>query len=94
MDWHDWWRLGIYFLTSWSLIILVARYRKHRVNWNDKTVDYWYSLTMWCLAGWVLALEGILRDSAFGARLIFITLAASITLRGLRQKGSWGGADS
>lgn len=90
MEWHDWWRVYVMFLCSWSLLILAHRYRHNRCGWNNKTLDYWYAFVMWSIAGFSVSLEGILRDSDFGVRLVFLLMASSITLKGLWQKGSWG----
>lgn len=91
-DWHDWWRLLNIAICTWCLIMLFVRYREGRPDWNDKTIDHFYALTLWVVAGFALSLEGILRDSDFGIRLWFVSVAAIMTIRAILQRGSWGGA--
>jgi hypothetical protein len=89
-DWTDAWRLGLFVVTLSSLILLTCRVCRHGKNWNPKTKDYWFALVMWSLAGLVVSIEGVIRDSTFGMRLVFVTAAALVTLNGLRRKGAWG----
>lgn len=89
-DWHDWARLITFFVCSTCLFVLLLRYRQNRKKWNMKTRDYWYSLVMWCLAGCVIAIEGIYRNSDFSPRSVFVIAASCVTLKGLAQKGEWG----
>lgn len=93
-EWHDLWRLVIAFMSISSVWLLTRRYIKHHERWSYKTRDYWYSLVMWCFAGFIGVLQGIVLDYPAGATLPFITAAAAVSLRGLLRKGEWGGNDS
>lgn len=89
-DWIDIWRLALLVVCVGCIGLLAVRMKTNGRNWNPKTRDYWFALLMWCIAGVVLAVEGIIRDSIFSIRLVFVTAAALVTLNGLRRKGSWG----
>lgn len=91
-DWYDWWRLGVMIICAVSFFTLLCRYRKGHKNWNAKTIDYWFSLCMWSIAGFMVVLEGIYSDYALTTRLVFVTAASLVTLKGLRLKGPWGGS--
>lgn len=93
-DWHDYWRLINLLVAAVCVFLLGRRFAKNGVNWNTKTRDYWYALVMWCVAGFAISLEGIVRDSPLGARLVFTTAAVLVTLKGLTRKGTWGDASA
>ena len=89
-DWHDWCRVLNLSLSAVCVYILGRRFGKKGADWNAKTRDYWFALVMWSVAGVAMSLEGILRNSVPGTRLLFICLASLVTLRGLLRRGTWG----
>lgn len=89
-DWHDLIRVALGLVSLGCIFLLGTRFRQNSWKWNTKTRDYWFALVMWSIAAVVLAIEGVLRDSDFGARLVFCTIAASVTLKGLASRSSWG----
>lgn len=92
MEWHDYVRLVNLVICLVSLWLLFKRYSEHSSEWNTKTKDYWYSLSMWSTAGLAMSLEGVLRDSGPGIRLAFIFAASLATFKAVRTKGTWGGS--
>lgn len=93
MEWHDFWRVGIILVCAGCLWFLLQRYRHNSSTWNEKTRDYWFSLVMWSLAGAVLAIQGMILNFPFGPGLVFVTMAALVSLKGLLKRGEWGGSD-
>lgn len=91
--WFDYYRLAILIVCVICTVMLTNRFIRHRKAWNSKTIDYWYSMMMWSIAGSVIAVEGIRLDSPFSVRTVFVSLAAVVSLRGLMRKGSWGHDD-
>jgi hypothetical protein len=89
-DWHDYLRMLNLLVSATCIYLLSHRFAKKSNSWNSKTRDYWFALVMWSVAGAALSIEGIIRDSPSGARLVFILSAAIATLVGLLRKGSWG----
>jgi uncharacterized membrane protein len=85
---------GVVFLVCLaSFVILMFRFVRHRKKWNAKTRDYWYALSMWSFAGMVIAFEGIRQHTPFGVRILVVSVAALVSLFGLRRRGSWGAGD-
>ena len=91
-EWHDFVRVLVFFISLYSLVKLVIRYRKSHHEWNVKTNDYWFALLMWSLAGCVFTLQGIALDRPFTPGFVFMTAAILVTGKGLFRKGSWGSA--
>lgn len=89
-EWHDSWRVLVAVSCTWALWILHTRFIKHGESWNPKTRDYWFSLVMWCLAGLVLSIQNVFLNAPLGPSLVFSTMAAMVTIRGLCRKGEWG----
>lgn len=95
LEWHDVWRLLVLLISLRCLFLLGLRFAKHSSKWNTKTRDYWFAMVMWCVAGVAIPIEGILRDSPIGGRLVFLTMASVVTLKALVSSGAWGeGNDS
>lgn len=92
-DWYDWWRALLFLICVASLVLLGLRYFGNRECWNEKTKDYWYSMVMWTLAGLTISIEGVVRDSPLGVRLVIVTAASLVSLKALAKKGPWGGSD-
>lgn len=84
------WRAIVCLVCAFSFVRLLWRFWKYGKNWNGKTRDYWYSLTMWSLAGMSLTAESIIRQAPFRYSIVFVTAAAAASLIGLRRKGGWG----
>lgn len=93
-DWLDVWRVIIIAMLTFSLYILILRYRRNGKYWNTKTRDLWYALLMWTLAGWALTFQGILLDRPLTPAAIFIWAATFVTGKGVFHKGDWGGRDT
>lgn len=89
-DWHDLVRIVALCISLYCVFTLVRRYIANHTGWNEKTLDYWYALTMWSLAGCVFCVQGILLDRPFTAGFVFLTAAILVTGKGLHQKGTWG----
>lgn len=91
-NWHDLVRIVAFLVSIYSVVTLCSRWRKNHKDWNEKTLDYWYGLTMWSLAGCVFTVQGILLDRPFTAGFVFMTAAIFVTGRGLHRQGPWGGS--
>lgn len=92
-DWHDFLRLFNAIVCAIALFLLWKRFLQSKNSWNTKTRDYWYAVVMWCVAGFAIAIEGVVRDSSMGARPVILFVAGVVTLKGLLKKGSWGSSD-
>lgn len=92
-EWHDVLRVIVFLISFGCLITLLRRYHNKAADWNRKTLDYWYSLCMWCGAGCVITAQGIILDRPFTPAVVMVTAAALTTAKGLRRKGDWGGRD-
>lgn len=90
MNLSDYWRLVNLVICVLCIATLFNRFRKNRSDWNAKTRDYWLSFLAWSIAGAEFSIEGIVRHSEFGPRVVFITAAALVTFVGLRRRGAWG----
>lgn len=91
--WHDYLRLVIFLICLVCSVMLIIRWGRHRKHWNEKTLDYWYAMIMWSIAGCSFGLEGILRDRPFGPSTVLVCCAAVTSLKGLLQNGEWGWED-
>lgn len=89
-DWHDIVRLGLMGVLSFSLGVLLRRFKDGHKTWNEKTKDYWYAMVMWCLTAGVLVFQGILLDLGFTPGFVLLVAATLVTGRGLHRKGTWG----
>lgn len=92
-EWHDYLRVGLFFLSLWCCVTLIKRYRHNRDRWNVKTLDYWYALLMWTLVGMTFSVQGVYFDRDVTPALVAVTAAVLTTGKGLKRKGSWGGED-
>lgn len=93
-DWHDFVRAIAFVINAYSLYLSVIRYRAGIAGWTSKTIDLWYALTMWILAGAVFSVQGIILDRPFTPGFVFLTAASLVSGKGLRSKGPWGGHDT
>lgn len=89
-DWHDYLRAGLLLILIYSLVVLIDRFARLRALWNDKTKDYWYAMLMWCIAGVVLLIQGMVLDRGVTPGLILLTASTLVTGRGVHRKGDWG----
>lgn len=90
-DWHDYVRVLLIGILIYSLLVLTIRFRAQHKTWNDKTKDYWYAMTMWCLTAGVLLVQGIALNLGFTPGFVLLVSATLVTGRGLHRKGDWGG---
>jgi hypothetical protein len=90
MDALTFWRAVVGIVCLLSFLRLLYRFALHRDEWNPKTRDYWYALTMWSFAGLALSVEALIRHSPFRYSLVFVSAAAIVSMIGLRRKGGWG----
>jgi hypothetical protein len=90
-EWHDALRVLIFFLSLWCCWMLILRYRQNRDDWTPKTLDYWYSLLMWCFVGVASSIQGIALDRPLTPAYVATCAAVLVTARGIHRKGSWGG---
>lgn len=86
----DWIRLIMFGLCFYNLTYLILMFSWWRQEWNAKTRDYWFVLTLWTLTGTVGSIEGVLRDVEGGYRVSFALAATLATTVGLSRKGPWG----
>lgn len=86
----DWLRLLIFVACTSCLIFLAIRFVKRRKDWNAKTRDYWFAMTTWSLAGAAIGVQGIYEHIPISPRTVLVTVAALVTLNGLRRQGGWG----
>lgn len=91
-DWHDLVRLVSIVVNLFALYLLFVGYLHHKKQWNEKTIDLWYSLMMWSLAGVVFACQGIFLDRDFTPGFVFLTAATLVGGKGVFARGSWGDA--
>lgn len=89
-QWHDALRILAFFANVWSLVLLVRAFLRRRGDWSQKTLDYWYALTMWSLAGAILSIQGVVMDLPLTPTVIFVTAASLVSIKGLYRKGTWG----
>lgn len=90
-EWHDWLRLVLIGLSIYCIVVLIARYRLGRNDWNTKTKDHWYSSLMWSIAGVSYFAQGILLDRPFTVAFVFMIAAVLTFGKALHRKGPWGG---
>lgn len=90
IEWHDVVRGLAFLINLYALYLAVKRYAKGHKNWNEKTIDLWYALTMWTLAGIVFCVQGIILDRPFTAGFVFLVAATMVTGKGLHAEGPWG----
>lgn len=93
-DWHDYARVLGTAMNLFVVVVLVIRYKQHHKSWNEKTVDLWYSLLMWGLAGIVFCVQGIVLDRPFTPGFVFLMAATLVAGKGVHAKGRWGGSDA
>lgn len=89
-DWHDFVRVIAFCVAVYSFVTLINRFRKSGSDWNTKTKDYWYALTMWSLAGSVLTVQSILLDRPFTPGFVFLITGILVTGKGVHNKSDWG----
>lgn len=89
-DWHDLVRVTVICMAVVCLVVLGRRFGKQGADYNTKTRDLWFVIVLWSLTAVVLAFEGMIEDRPLEPRLIFYTLATSITLKALLNKSDWG----
>lgn len=92
IDWHDAVRVLTFFINAYAFVLLILRYRANKENYNTKTIDLWYGLLMWSLAGCVFSVQGIVLDRPFTAAFVFMTAATLTVGKGVHAKGPWGNA--
>jgi hypothetical protein len=80
-------------LSATSFLILLNRFRVGRSDWNTKTRDYWYALTMWTFAASCGTIESLIRGLSIRYSIVLSIAAAATTLSGVLRKGTWGGED-
>ena len=90
-DLLDVFRAILFFISAYSVLVLIARYRKEKNDWNQKTVDIWYGFLMWSLSGCVFTIQAIALDRPLTPATVFITAAILVTGKAVHQKGVWGG---
>lgn len=89
-DWHDTWRLLILFMSSLCFSLLLYRWWTRRQSWDkQERADFRVFIT-WCWASIGLAAEGIIRNSTFGFRLLFVTVAILVTFLAIRRRNVLG----
>lgn len=91
-EWHDAIRVIVIGVSALSFVRLLRRRSKNAAAWNEKTLDYWYALFVWSIAGFVLAIQGIVLDRPPTPGFALVVAAALVTGRGLHRKGGWGGS--
>lgn len=89
--WYDIWRIVVFLVCLICMVVLGNRFRRNSKDWNAKTKDYWWSLMCWSTAGVVVAFQGFVQHVGLTPVLLFVTLAALVSLNGLRRSGAWGG---
>lgn len=90
-DWHDVVRVVAFLVNIYTLWMLGQRYWSGAKEWNSKTIDLWYALTMWTLTGAVFAAQGVILDRPFTPGFVFLTAATLVGGKGIHSKGQWGG---
>jgi hypothetical protein len=93
-DWYDWWRLVNALICGAGVVLLLLRYHNNHHNYNTKTLDIWYAFVAWTLTGLISSLEGIIRNSELGLRVLCVSVGGLVTLKALLRKGSWGNQDA
>lgn len=86
-------RLVLGIICTIEFFILIGKFVMYRKQWNTKTRDYWYALTMWAFATACANFESIIRGLPGRYTIILTIAAATVTLIGLRRRGSWGGEE-
>lgn len=92
-DWHDYLRVVVFFVSVYGFFALLFRFKNRSEGWNTKTRDYWFALLMWCLAGCVLMIQGVVLDRPFTPGSVFTMAAVFVTAKGLHKRGSWGDSE-
>jgi hypothetical protein len=89
-DWLDVFRIFLFFVSTYSVLLLAIRYRNGGNEWNIKTKDYWFSALMWSLSGCVFTMQGIALDRPLTPATVFMTAAILTTGKAVHRKGDWG----
>lgn len=87
----DFVRMGVFLVTLYTTVKLIAAWYRHRNDWNQKTLDLWYTLTAWSVAGMVFSVQGVLLGRPLTAGFVFLIAAALVGGKAVHQKGAWGG---
>lgn len=91
MNWSDYWRLFNVVATAACLMVLLIRYFRFARTYNQKTLDYWYALTAWTVAGLVGSAFSILNNAPTNPGTMITSVAVVVSLKGLLNKSQWGG---
>lgn len=86
-------RIILLVVAASAFFILLNRFRVGRQDWNAKTRDYWYALTMWTFASGCGTAESLYRQLPGRYSIVLSVAAAVVTLTGVLRKGTWGGSD-
>lgn len=89
-DWHDYVRVLLVVVLVYTLGVLTNRFVRAHKLWNEKTLDYWYAMVMWCIAGVILLIQGVKFDYGFTPGFVLLIAATLVTGRGVHRKGDWG----
>ena len=94
LEWHDAIRFVALLVNLYTLFVLIGRVRAGRHDWNSKTLDLWYTMSMWTAAGVVFCIQGIVLDRPFTVGYVFLTAASLVGGKGVHRKGPWGNPDA
>lgn len=86
------WRIINVVATAACLILLSRRYYLFGRTYNQRTLDYWYAMTAWCIVGCGLSLYAMIVEFRPMPILPLVTMAAGISLKGLFGRSEWGGS--
>ena len=89
-EWHDYVRLLALAINVFTLTTLILRFVPNRNAWNEKTLDLWYTLFMWTVAGITFCIQGIAFDRQFNAAFVAVVAASLVGGKAVHKKGSWG----
>lgn len=88
--WLDYIRVLGFFVSLYSFVALLGRWKRHHKNWNVKTADIWYGLTMWTFSGCVFTAQAIYYHRPFTPGFVFLMAAIFVTGKGVHRRGEWG----
>jgi len=89
-DWLDYFRIILFFVSAYTVVVLLYRYRVNGHGWNTKSMDIWFGNLMWALSGCVFMVQAIALDRPMTVATVFVFAAILVSGKAVHKKGAWG----